>query len=183
MRFTINLATRPYLDHRLINRIIIVTILLLLALSAWKIVIFCWNLGELERIKAEIASFEGRLSGRQAGIPEKEYKRQLSTISFFNGIIEKKTNNWLVLLDQLEKVTPAGIALVTLAPDTKTGTIKIEGRARKFDYVRLYLDQLEDSKAFNNILLLSHSDIAVGEKKNSGASGVQFVISCRLVKR
>jgi len=80
----------------------------------------------------------------------------------------------------LENSTPEGIALVSLAPDTKTGSIKIEGRARNFGHVRSYLDRLEDSKAFTNILLLSHGDIAVGEKKSSG---VQFVISCRLVKQ
>lgn len=180
MRFTINLATRTYLDHRLINRVIIVTVLLLTTLSAWKVVSFCWNLGELERLKGDIASLEGRLAGRQAGVSEKDYNRQVSTIRFFNGIIEQKSKNWLTLLEQLENATPEGIALVSLAPDTKTDTIKIEGRARNFGHVRSYLDRLEDSKTFTNILLLSHGDIAVGEKKSSG---VQFVISCRLVKQ
>jgi type IV pilus assembly protein PilN len=180
MRFTINLATRTYLDHRLINRVMIASILLLTALSAWKVVSFCWNLGELERLKGDIASLEGRLSRHQAGVSEKEYNRQLTTIRFFNGIIEHKSNNWLSFLEQLENATPEGIALASLAPDPKTGMIKIEGRARNFDHVRLYLDRLYDSKAFSDILLLSHGDIAVGEKKTSG---VKFVISLRPVKQ
>jgi type IV pilus assembly protein PilN len=180
MRFTINLATRTYLDHRLINRVIVASILLLTALSAWKVVSFCWNLGELERLKGDIASLEGRLAGHQAGVSEKEYNRQLSTIRFFNGVIEQKTNNWLTLLEQLENATPEGIALVSLAPDMKTGTIKVEGLARNFDHIRSYLDHLEDSKTFSNILLLSHGDIAVGDKKSRG---VKFVISCRLVNQ
>jgi len=181
MRFTINLATRTYLDHRLINRVIVVSMLLLTALSAWKIVCFCWNMGELERLRSEIASLEGRLSGRQAGVSEKEYKRQLATIRFFNGIIEQKSNNWLALLDKLENATPEGIALVSLEPDKdkKTGAIKIEGLARNFDQVRSYLDRLEDSKAFSHILLLSHGGIAVTQKK---INSVKFAISFQVIK-
>jgi len=179
MRFTINLATRTYLDHRLINRVIIVSMLILTALSAWKIVSFCWNLGELDRLRSDIASLEKRLSGRQAGVSEKEYNRQLATIRFYNGIIERKSSDWLALLDKLENATPEGIALVSLAPDKKTDAIQIEGLARNFDHVRLYLDRLEDSKAFSHILLLSHGDIAVTAKKNNG---VKFAISFQVIK-
>ena len=123
---------------------------------------------------------EGRLGNGRSGVSEKEYKRQLSTIHFFNGIIEQKSRNWLSFLEQLENATPEGIALASLAPDAKTGAIKLEGRARNFNQIRSYLDHLQDSKAFSDILLLSHSDMAVGEKKNSG---VKFVISFRLVKQ
>lgn len=187
MRFTINLATRTYLDHRLVNRCIVAFILVLTALSVWKVMSFSWNLGELERLHSSIASLEKRLSGRQAGVSEKEYNRQVATIRFFNGIIERKSHNWLTLLDQLENATPEGIALASLAPDTKTGTIKIEARTRNFDHVRAYLERLEDSKAFSEILLLSHRDIAVGDKDITAGGrkirGVEFSISLRPVKQ
>jgi Tfp pilus assembly protein PilN len=79
------------------------------------------------------------------------------------------------LLERLELATPEGIALSALTPDMKSGAIKIEGRARNFAHIRLYLDRLEDSKFFSSILLLSHSNITAGER----AKAVQFSISCK----
>jgi Tfp pilus assembly protein PilN len=79
------------------------------------------------------------------------------------------------MLEQLEGATPEGIALSALDPDRKTGEMKIEGHARSFALVRSYLDKLEDSKAYTSILLLSHSNVTVGEKDK----GVHFAISCK----
>lgn len=178
MRFTINLATRTYLNHQL-NRIMLVSILLLAVLSGWKFVDFCGNMGKLERIKGDIASLEGRLNSHPSGVSAQDFKSQQKSIRFFNEIIERKADNWLALLDQLEQVTPEGIALSALVPDKKTGIVKIEGRARNFGQVRSYLERLESSGAFRDILLLSHADIAVGSK----GRGLHFIISCRAVKQ
>ncbi|NVN93606.1 MAG: PilN domain-containing protein [Desulfuromonadales bacterium] len=179
MRFTINLATKTYLDHQLINRGLIISLLVLVMLSAWKVVSFCGNMGKQERLRADIASLEERLKSRSAGVSEQEYSSQQKTIRFYNEIIERKSANWLSLLEQLERATPEGIALASLAPEKKTGILKIEGRARNFGQVRTYLERLGDSKAFTDILLLSHADQVVGEKGH----GVRFTISCRTVKQ
>lgn len=71
--------------------------------------------------------------------------------------------------------TPEGIALTALVPDRKSGELKIEGHARSFALIRSYLDKLEDSKVFTSNLLLSHANVAVGEK----AKGVHFAISSK----
>jgi type IV pilus assembly protein PilN len=81
------------------------------------------------------------------------------------------------LLEQLEMATPEGIALSALVPDRKIEELKIEGRAKDFAHIKLYLDKLEDSKVFTSILLLSHTEVAVGER----SKGVQFSISCKAV--
>lgn len=177
MRFTINLATRTYLDHRKVNLVIGGIIGLLLVLLVWNLFRFSSNFGELSRLKADIASMEGRLNSRPAGVSEAEYKRLLSSITFYNGIITQKTTNWLGLLEQLEIVTPEGVSLSSLVPEGENGEMKIEGRAKSFAKVRTYLENLEDAAAFTQILLISHRDIAVGEKER----GVQFSISCRAV--
>ena len=175
MRFTINLATRTYLDRRLINRIGVGICAALLVLLAWSINRAAWDLGELRRLRADIASYEKRLSSRPSGVSEKEYASLLSSIGFYNEIIARKSFNWIGLLEQLELATPEGIALSSLVPDKAKGDIKIEGRAKNFAQVKLYLDRLEDSKVFSSILLLSHSDVEVGER----TKGMQFSISCK----
>lgn len=177
MRFTLNLATRTYLDHRLINRILISTLVLLLALLVWNTSRLANNLGELDRLGADIASYEGRLNRRPSGVSEKDFSRQQASIRFYNGILERKSYDWLGMLDQLELVTPEGISLSSLAPDSKTGEFKISGWASSFDKVQVYLDRLEDSPAFRDILLLSHGPLALGEKTR----GLLFQLSCRSV--
>jgi type IV pilus assembly protein PilN len=179
MRFTINLTTRTYLNYRLINQACVAVAILLLALLAWNVSSISWGLGELHRLKAENAEYERRLSGRPAGVSENEYNRMLTSIHFFNDIIEHKSYNWLGLLEQLENATPEGIALTSLAPEKKKGELKIDGVAKSFAILRTYLEKLEDSKAFADILLLSHRELISEEK----AKGVQFSISCRAVTR
>lgn len=179
MRFTINLATRTYLDHQRVNRFILATLVIALSMLAWNVSRLSSNLGELNRVKSEITAFEGRLNSRPAGVPEKDFNRLLSGIRFYNDIIERKAFNWSRLLEELENATPDGISLMTVAPDKKTGGISIEGRAKSFAQVRAYLEKLEDSGAFTDILLQSHKDLLFGEKNR----GVQFALSCRLVMR
>jgi len=179
MRFTINLATRTYLDYRVVNRACIAAIVALLALLAWNVTRVSWNMGELRRLKTESAGFEARLGSHPSGVSEKEYKRMLASIRFYNDVIERKSFNWLGLLEQVEKATPERVALVSLVPEKKGAELKIEGRAKGFADVRRYLEMLDASREFTNILLLSHHDLAVGEK----GRGVQFSISCRTVNR
>jgi len=175
MRFTINLATRTYVDQRLISRFCYAAIALFVLTLSWNTFVAFSNRGELNRLKADIATYEGRLNSRPKDIPERDYTRLLAEIAFFNGVIERKTFNWLGLLEQMETVTPEGIALTSLAPDVKTGDIKIEGRAHSFANLRSYMEKLDGSGTFTQVLLLSNHDVAINDK----AHGVLFTISCR----
>lgn len=177
MRYTINLATRTYLDNQLINRIAYIVIALLVAVTALNVNRIFSSIGELSRLSSEIAAIESRLGSKPGGISEAEFSRQKSRIRFYNEIIDRKSVNWLTKLELFEKATPEGVSLATLTPGKKNDEWKLDGRARNFKKVQQYLEMLEASKNFSNILLLSHQNIAVGEK----VSGVQFVISCKVV--
>lgn len=175
MQFAINLATRTYLNHRLIKQACIAVVVLLAFMLLWNMSRAVSNMGEMQRLKSDIATYEGRLNSRPKDVPETEYTRLLAAISYYNGVIERKTFNWLGLLEQLENATPEGIALISLAPDMKSGEMKIEGRARSFANVRAYLERLDESGVFTKVLLLSQHDLVVSDS----GRGVQFTISCR----
>lgn len=174
MRFTVNLATRTYLNHRLINQISAVVITLLILFLGWNITRISWNLGEQSRLVSEVKSLGESLNIRPDGVSEKDYNRQQSRIRFFNEVIDHKGVRWLNLLDLVENATPEGISLSVLKPGKKDGEFKLEGHARTFAVVRKYVEKLEEAKAFSNVLLLSHQEITVGEN----GRGVQFSISC-----
>lgn len=179
MRFTINLATRTYVDQRLISQVCYAALALLAIVLAWNVVVAFSNYGELQRLKADIATYEGRLNSRPKDVPERDYTRLLADITFFNGVLERKAFSWLGLLDQVEDATPEGVALTSLALDTKTGEMKIEGLAHSFANVRASMEKFEGSRAFTRTLLLSHHDVSMGEKTR----GVQFSLSCRMAPK
>ncbi len=176
MRFEINLVTKTYLNLRLLNQISFSVVAMLVLLMGWNIMRISWNYGEQRRLAAEVASLEGSLNARPGGVSEKDFTRQRARISFFNDAIDRKGTAWLNLLDQIESVTPDGISLAALTPGKKNGELKLDGRARSFAAVRQYVEKLEGSKSFSDVLLLSHQEMPVGES----GRGVQFSISCKV---
>lgn len=177
MRFTINLATRTYLDHRLLNRLGYCAIALLLVITGWNVSRVSSNMGELSRLNAEITAIRNRLEIKPGGVSEAEFSRQKSHIRFYNEIIERKSANWLTILELFEDVTPEGISLASLSRDNKGEEWKLDGRARSFKSVQQYVEKLEASKNISNVLLLSHQNMTAGEKER----GVQFMISCKVL--
>lgn len=176
MRFTINLATRTYLDKRLLNQVCWGVTALLVALLGWNVTRASWNQGELRRLDDEIVALENRFNKKPGDVSEKDFARQQSQIRFYNEIAGGKSVNWMQLLALIENVTPEGIAMSVIAPGKDKGELKLEGRARSFAAVRRYLEKLEESDSFTNVLLLSHQELLVGETTR----GVQFAISCRV---
>lgn len=177
MRFTINLATRIYLDHRVLNRLAYCAIAVLLAVAGWNIIRLSSYIGERSRLNAEITAIQNRLGAKPSGIAEADFARQKARIRYYNEIIERKSMNWLNVLESFENATPEGISLSLLSPDKKLDEWKLTGRARSFKMVPQYLEKLDASKNFSNVLLLSHQNIAAGEK----ARGVEFTISCKVL--
>lgn len=177
MRFTINLATRTYLDHRLLNRLCGCAIALLLVITAWNVSRVSSSMGEMSRLRAEISKVQDKLGTGTGLVPEAESSRQKNRIRFYNGIIERKSTNWLGILELLENVTPQGISLSSLSQDKKQEQWKLDGRARSFKAVQRYLEKLETSGSFSDVMLLSHQNITAGEN----VRGVQFTISCKVV--
>ena len=177
MRFTINLVTRTYLDHRLLNRLAFVVIMVLLGISVWNVSRVSSNMGEQSRLNSEITAIQSRLGAKPSGISEADFSRQSTRIRFYNEIIERKSTHWLGVLELFETVTPEGASLSSLSPGKTGNEWKVEGNARSFKTIQQYLEKLEGSKNFSNVLLLSHQNMVAGENSR----GVQFSISCKVM--
>lgn len=174
MRYTINLTTRTHLDHQLLNKFISITAIILLLIAVWNVSQVASNVVEQSRMAVEIEAIQKKSLLKNGAISESDINRQKSRVRFYNEIIARKSNNWLKILESFENVTPDGISLSSLTPDKKTGDWKIAGRARNFKAVQQYLETLESSKEFSNIMLMSHQNIITAP----GERGVQFSISC-----
>jgi hypothetical protein len=176
MRFTIDVSTNRILDHRRVNRICAFTVMILLGVLCWNVFRISWNIGESRRLADEINASKKQPENRSPDTTDKDSARIRSSIGFFNEIIARKSFGWLDFLEQVEIVDSDGIALSGLAPDRKSGTVKIEGWARDFGKVRAYLESLEESPYFQAVQLVSHKDVVLWEE----ARGVKFSIVCRV---
>jgi type IV pilus assembly protein PilN len=176
MRFTINLATKTIVDQRRADRACTFAVVALAILLAGNMLLFSWNFGEMRRLDAETTAVKKRLIHPLPKIPEKDHAGILANISFYNDVIKRKTFGWLAFLEQLESATPEGISVTLLSPDRGKGVTSIQGWARDFKALEEYLEMLEDSGTFSDVLLLSHKEVALWEQ----AKGVKFSISCRV---
>jgi len=178
MRLTINLATRRYLNLRLLNAVLLACFVLLGALAVFAVGKIAQNAGELSRIQRLSGGIGSGTGGAQ--VSEAQLKGLGARIRFANAAIEKKSVNWLILLDLLEEVVPSGVALTQIEPPAKREqTLKITGVARDFANLRIFLENLESSKTFSEVYLLSQTETKVGLTQR----GLSFNITCKVALR
>jgi len=172
MKLTTNLATRRYINLPQVNLVLLLGFALLVTLALFKVAEIARNAAELSRLETLITGTgQGERSTR---VSETQLKAQEARIRFANGAIEKKSVNWLILLDHLEEVVPDGVALTQIAPDQQL--LKITGAARSFANLRTLMENMERSQHFSEVYLLSQSDTKVGLTQE----GLQFSISCKV---
>ena len=152
MLFRINLATKIYINTRLLKLCSIAAVLLLVSFLFLNVTNIAAKAGEMKSLANRIAAMDDNLKAANKGVSEKDYTALLARINFANTIIEKKMYNWLELLDRLEMVVPDGVAISSLEPDPKSQVLKLAGIARSFKNLRIFMEHLEDSGYFSDAL-------------------------------
>jgi type IV pilus assembly protein PilN len=173
MRLTINLATRRYINLRQLNGILLVFFLAAGALALYQAGECTKNAAELTRIRSLIQGTGTREGGVRIG--DAQLKTQGARIRFANQAIEKKSVNWLNLLDRLEEVVPDGVTLTQIEPDSQK-LLKLAGAARSFANLRVLMENMERSKNFSEVYLLSQKEAKVGLTQH----GITFDLSCKV---
>ena len=178
MDLRINLATRYYLDSRLVNLLLGMSVLVLLVLTAAAAWSVATKFGQQKRLTSDIALLQTRFATTAKGFSEKDYQHLLTRISFANSLIAKRSVDWLALLDQVEAVVPEGLSLSSFEPGLKDASVKLTGTARGFRNVRLLVENLEGNPHFKEVFLQSHSDVSMpGDQK-----GVSFTLTCKVTQ-
>ena len=173
MKLTTNLATRRYLNLRQLNALLIALFVLLGGLLIFEVRELAYNQAELVRIRRATASSGG---ARGAEVSEAQLSALAPKIRFANTLIEKKSVDWLKLLDSLEQVVPAGVMLHQIDPPQRDQVLQISGSARNFGNLRALLENMEESKNFSEVYLLSQSETKVGLTQQ----GINFSINCKI---
>lgn len=171
MKLTLNLASRTYVNRRLLYlgyALVLGTLVLLLAFGAhraWRLRAHSLQLGvqlsTLEKTLGEVGE------ETEPVVTAAEMARQKAQVTSANAILERDGFRWTVLLDRLEEMTLEGVTIVSLQPDYKARSLRLTGQARSLKELRAFLDRLITSPAFSEVYLLQQGSAKV--KTASGA--------------
>jgi type IV pilus assembly protein PilN len=175
MKVTTNLATRRYVNLRQLNAGIMAAFLILGGLLVYNVREAALNQAELTRVRELTAAALKSRPGAARVEPGKQ-KALEERIAFANSLIARKTVNWIGILDRLEEVVPAGVALTVVEPSLKDDTVKVGGVAQSFDNLRALMENMEQSPSFSEVYLLQSGEVKVGQTQK----GTSFSITCKV---
>lgn len=174
MKLTINLATRRYINMRRLNTLLVAGLVILAPLLVYQVREIGHNQAEIGKIGRQAAA-----AGVPVGAPAVSAEQMQSLekrIASANDLIDMKTVNWLGLLDKLEAVVPAGVALDQVQPSLRDQTLRVTGVARSFANLRSLLENMDRSPDFAEVYLLSQTELKVGQTQQ----GYNFALSCKV---
>lgn len=99
-----------------------------------------------------------------AGLPSKAQARKatsdLATTEEqrrgLNTVIRQLNTPWHDLFDQLEKTTPADIALISIEPDAKRATIRLVAEAKRLETLLTYASDLQQQGVLGRLTYSKH---------------------------
>ena len=74
----------------------------------------------------------------------------------WNVVARQLNMPWARVLDTLEDVTPADVALVAIEPESRDGTLRLQAEAVALDPLLAYAQRLRGTGAFAEATLLKH---------------------------
>jgi Tfp pilus assembly protein PilN len=182
MRLDINLASQPYEDARefwlrwgtaLAAAVILTLALLTVTITGW---ISAWHdHAQISELHAEIAQRDQIRQQAEAFLNQPENRATRDQSQFLNQLIARKSLSWTHVLEDLEKVMPPRVHLVSIHPvldedDQLSLKMVVAGdsRERAIELAR----RMEDSKHFSQTEIETESAAPLG----SGDT-VQFSIN------
>jgi type IV pilus assembly protein PilN len=181
MRLNINLASQPYEDSRQFwvrwGTALVAACILSLALVA--ITISGWLAARRDHAtmayyRSEIAERDGIRQNAEAFLNRPENRTTRDESQFLNQLIERKAFSWTLVLEDLEKVMPARVHLVSIHPELDEQnqlTLKMLVAGDSRDKALELARRMEDSRHFTQTYIQSE----IYSNSNTG-DPVQFAI-------
>lgn len=163
MRLRTNLATRPFYNVRAVHAAIGALALAVLAFTLFNVVQLVSLTGSQRALGARAVEAETeaeRLRAEAARIRTQINQKELEAVSTAareaNSIIDRRAFSWTELFTQLEATLPPDVRISTVQPRLDKGTFKIGivAEARRAEDVAAFIDALEQTGAFRNVVPL-----------------------------
>lgn len=172
MRLDINLATRPYEDARqfwlrwgtaLGVAVVLTLVLLTFTITGW--VNARHDHAKVAEFRAQIAQRDQKRAQAEAFLNQPQNRNTRDQSQFLNELIERKSLSWTYVLEDLEKVMPPRVHLVSIHPEMDEEnqlTLKMmvagDSRDRALELAR----RMEESKHFSQTYIQSEHQAPPG---------------------
>ena len=166
MTLRTNLATRPFYNVRAVQAVLLAAAAVVIAFTLFNVFRLITLAGSQSRLGAHASEAEEQartLRAEAARIRTQIDQKELEAVSAAareaNGIIDRRAFSWTDLLTQLEATLPANVRITAIQPRTdKGGTmIGIAGVARRAEDVANFIEALEGTGAFRNVVPLQQN--------------------------
>ena len=157
MKYTLNLATRSYVNRKtLYLGYAVIGALLLVVLLFNTLRIFSLN-SDINQTAVKIKAVEANLLARSgvsaAGFDQNTYANLLVTIQAANEILQRDSFHWTNLLDRMESVVPRDVLIVKILPNHKEMEIKLSGQSKNLKSLKRFIDNLIKSGYYDQVFL------------------------------
>jgi Tfp pilus assembly protein PilN len=120
---SLNLAQRPFVNTRPVERVAAILWVLGVALLAWNLKLFMGYLGSSQVTRGKLATLERDIAGEQQTNAELQGQvarlgldQENREVTFLNRKIEERTFSWSLLFDRMAEVLPDQVRLLRLKP-------------------------------------------------------------------
>lgn len=180
MKFTLNLASRRFVNNRALNHGFVAALCLLLIFGGWAVKTMIIDNATMQQDQLRLSEVEQQLQLLRGG-PEKPLtvaERQVLEEEFavVKSLQERDAFRWTELLDRMEKLLPKGVNLGGFKPDYKKKSLALTGSARSIKEMRVFLDRLLKNENFEQVYLNSHSRIKVMDYADKEREAIAFSI-------
>jgi Tfp pilus assembly protein PilN len=160
-RYQLNLAAQPFRSYRGANLVLAVILVLIVGFTLWQASQFSAYTEDLEQLRVQEQA--ARVQWQFLGTRVEELRSRLGRsdtieaideIRFLNEIVERKQFSWTLLLREIERTIPRTVYIVSLTPqisDRGFVRVRMEARGESVDALTLFLTNLGDNSAFDNV--------------------------------
>ena len=173
MKIAVNLASRPYEDEGRFYRQWGTALVLTALFTAFMVFISVRHYQDSQRewesarqAQARLAELKRESAMAQQVLARPENRGTRDESQFLNSAILKKSFSWTKLMEDMEKVMPAGLRVTSIAPLDQRNrfTLKIEVEGENRDTAVELLRNMEKSPHFRSPQLAVETHTKVGEQ-------------------
>ena len=178
MKYSLNLATGTYVNHRRLFAIISVLGLFLLGLLVVNSMSLIRDSSRTRQLELRLEELRGQKQDarHQGEVSAAVLAKMAQRIEFANELLVRDNYRWTTLLDQLEGHLADGISIRGLQPDYKSGILRLSGVAASITDLRNFIDNLSRSEVFTQVYL---KDQRIEKTKDDLDGGVLFSIELK----
>lgn len=155
MKYSLNLATGTYVNHRRLYAIFSVFGLFLFGLLIVNTTSVLRDSSRTRQLELRLEELRGQKRGanQKSEISAAALAKMAQRIEVANDLLVRDNYRWTTLLDQLEAHLADGISIRGLQPDYKSGVLKLSGVAASIADLRHFIDNLSRSEVFTQVYL------------------------------